>query len=59
MSPDQLLMFGVYLLDVLIVRFRANVDSGDTALHHFDETSRDVAALAFRLENHAAAMRGT
>ncbi len=59
MSPDQLLMFGVYLPDVMIVRFRANVDSGNITLHHFDETSGDVAALAFRLEDHAAAMRGT
>src|SRR5262245_20832425 len=28
-SPDQLLVLGVHLADVLVVRFRTNVDGGD------------------------------
>ena len=35
----------------------ANVDGGDAVLDHVDETGGDVAALAFGLEDHAAAMR--
>ena len=58
MSPDQLLMLGIDLANVLIVRLRANVDGGDIVLHHCDEAGRDVTALAFGLKDHAAAMRG-
>src|SRR5215208_1923206 len=57
-SPDQLLMLGIHLADVLIVCVGANIDRGDALLDHFDEASRDIPALTFRLEDHAAAMRG-
>src|SRR5215211_4177578 len=56
-SPNQLLMLGIHLADVLVVRLRSNIDRSDALLDHFDETSRDVSALTFRLEDHAAAMR--
>src|SRR5215217_9358792 len=58
-SPNQLLMLSIHFPDVLIVCVGANIDRSDAFLDHFDETSRDVAALAFRLEDNAAAMRGT
>src|SRR5918998_4275089 len=58
-SPNQLLMLGIHSADVLIVHLGANFHSGDALLDHFDEASRDVPALTFRLEDHAAAMRGS
>ena len=58
MSPDQLFVFGIHFPNVLIVRLGANIDGGDITLDHFDEAGRDVAALAFGLKDHAAAMRG-
>jgi len=39
------------------MRILLHVDRGDAALYHLDQAGRDVAALAFRLEDHAAAMR--
>lgn len=55
-GPDQLLMLGIDLPDMLIVCFEADVDGSDALLDHLDQARRDVAALAFRLEDHAAAM---
>src|SRR5260370_29930240 len=57
MGPDQLLVFLVDLADVAIMRLLRNVDCRDAVLDHVDEAARDVAALAFRLEDHTAARR--
>src|SRR5258708_7515490 len=58
MSPDQLLMLGIDLPDVLIMRVVIDIDRGDALLDHLDQACRDVAALALGLEDHAAAVRG-
>src|SRR5260370_16971510 len=57
MGPDQLLVFLVDLADVAFMRLLRTVDCRDAVLDHVDEAAHDVAALAFRLEDHAAAMR--
>ena len=57
MGPDQLLMLGIDLPNIFIVCLGTDVDGGDALLDHLDQAGRDVAALAFRLEDHAAAMR--
>src|SRR6266481_8011085 len=59
MGPDQLLVFLVDLANVTIMRLLRNVDCRDAVLDHVYEAPRDVAALAFRLEDNAAAMRRT
>src|SRR5258708_34266630 len=59
MGPDQLLVFLVDLANVAIMRLLRNVDCRDAVLDHVYEAPRDVATLAFRLEDHAAAMRRT
>src|SRR6186713_3496065 len=56
MSPDHGLMLGIDLADVVIEHVLTDVDRGDVVLDHVGETGGDVAALAFRLENHAAAV---
>src|SRR6478672_11304085 len=56
-GPDQLLVFVVDLANVAIMRLLRNVDCRDAVLDHVNEAPRDVAALAFRLEDYAAAMR--
>jgi hypothetical protein len=38
MGPDQLLMLGIDLADILVMRFMMNIDGGDTLLDHVDET---------------------
>src|SRR5882757_7547421 len=57
MGPDQLLVFLVDLANVAIMCLLRNVDCRDAVLDHVDEAPRDVAALAFRLEDYASAMR--
>src|SRR6476646_3944350 len=57
MGPDQLLVFLVDLANVAIMRLLRDVDCRDAALDHVDEAPGDVAALAFRLEDDAAAVR--
>ena len=42
MRPDQLLMFGIDLADVLIVRIVADVDGGDALLDHLDQARADI-----------------
>src|SRR5258705_7458038 len=59
MGPDQLLVFLVDLANVTIMRLLRNVDCRDAVVDHLHEAPRDVAALAFRLEDYAAAMRRT
>ncbi len=50
-------MLGIDLADVVVVDVLPHVDRGDALLDHLDQAGGDVAALAFRLEDHAAAMR--
>ena len=57
MGPDHLLMLGVDFADILVMDILANIDRRSVALDHFDEAGRYVAALAFGLEDHAAAVR--
>jgi len=56
MGPDHLLVLGIDLADILVMDVLANVDRSSAALDHIDEAGRDVTALAFGLEDDAAAM---
>src|SRR5256714_13981175 len=56
MGPDHLLMFGIDLPDIFLMDVLADVDCSDTVFDHLDKACGDVAALAFGLEDHAAAM---
>src|SRR5437868_15512252 len=59
MNPGQLLVFRVDLANVAIMRLLRNVVCRDAVLEHVYEAPRDVAALAFGLGGHAAALRRT
>src|ERR1700753_873232 len=59
MGPDQLLMLGVDLTDVLVVGVLTHVDRGDAVFDHLHQAGGNVTRLAFRLKDHAAAMRRT
>src|SRR5215831_9745943 len=58
MGPDHGLVLDIDLAHVVVVSILANVDCGDAALDHLDKAGRDVAALAFGLKYHAAAVCG-
>ena len=56
MGPDQLFVFAVDLADVIVMRLLTDIDRRYLALDHIEEAGGDVPALAFGLEDHAAAM---
>src|SRR5437879_13594461 len=59
MGPNQLLVFLVDIADILIMSLLTNVDRGDAVFDHVNKACGDVAALAFGLEDYAAAMGRT